>query len=59
MIQYIYIIDQEDNLCNKLKELYKEEKTFCFKKVKENEIDIALKNIPELIIIHEDSLIEI
>ena len=56
MIQYIYIIDQEDYLCNKLKELYKGEENFCFKKVNENEMDIALKNIPELIIIHEDSL---
>ena len=56
MIQYIHIIDQEDYLCNKLKELYKGEENFCFKKVNENEMDIALKNIPELIIIHEDSL---
>ena len=56
MIQYIYIIDEEDYLYNKLKEMYKQDENFCFKKVKEDELEIALKNIPELIIVNEDSL---
>lgn len=56
MIQYIYIIDEDNQLFIKLNELFKNEENFCFKNVKENEVDIALKNIPELIIIHEDSI---
>ena len=42
MIQYIYIIDEEDYLYNKLTEMYNQSTNFCFKKVKENELDIAL-----------------
>lgn len=56
MIQYIYIVDEENDLYNRLTELFKSEDNFCFKLVKENEVDVALKNIPELIIINEDSL---
>lgn len=56
MIQYIYIVDEEVDLYNRLTELFKSEESFCFKLVKENEVDVALKNIPELIIINEDSL---
>ena len=56
MIQYIYIIDEESELINKLNELFKGENAFSFRRVKEYELDIALKNIPSLIIIHEDTL---
>lgn len=56
MIQYIYIIDEENDLYCKLNELYNGKNGFCFKKIKENELEIVLKNIPSLIIIHEDTL---
>ena len=56
MIQYIYIVDEEIDLYNKLNELFKEQDNYIFKHVKENELDIVLKNIPSLIIINEDSL---
>ena len=56
MIQYIYIVDEEKELYNKLNELFINEDNFSFKKVMENELEIALKNIPSLIIINEDSL---
>lgn len=56
MIQYIYIIDEEENLYNKLNDLFEEEKLLCFRNVNKNNIDVALKNIPSLIIINEDTL---
>ena len=56
MIQYIYIVDNEIDLYDKLNELFKEQDNFIFKHVKENELDIVLKNIPSLIIIDEDTL---
>lgn len=56
MIQYIYIIDEEESLYNKLNELFREEKLLCFRNVNKSNIDVALKNIPELIIINEDTL---
>ena len=56
MIQEIYIIDEENNLYNKLIEMFNEEKGFSFKSIKQNDLQIALKNIPSLIIIHEDTL---
>lgn len=56
MIQEIYIIDGEDNLFKKLNTLFYEEDNFCFTNIKEQKLEIALKNIPALIIIHEDTL---
>lgn len=56
MIQDIYIIDEEQSLIEKLNELFIDEKQFCFRKVNQNNIEIALKNIPALIIINEDAI---
>ena len=56
MIQYIYIIDEEIDLYNELKELFRKEDNFCFRNVKPADLEIALKNIPSLIIIHEDNI---
>ena len=56
MVQEIFIIDNNDNLFNNIKELFKEEYAYRFKCVKESELDVVLKNIPALIIIHEDNL---
>ena len=56
MIQEIYIIDEDDNLFNSIKKVFEDEYAFRFKWVKENELSVALNNIPELIIINEDSL---
>ncbi len=58
MIQYIYIIDEETNLYNQLNELFKNDEKFRFRNVKPNNIGVALKNIPALIMINEDSLQE-
>lgn len=56
MFQEIYIIDEDDMLITKMREMFKADKTFKFKNVKTKNLDIALKNIPELIIINEDFL---
>jgi diguanylate cyclase (GGDEF)-like protein len=56
MVQEIYIIDNNNELIEKLKESFKRESNeFVFKSVKTSEIEIALKNIPALIIIDEDT----
>lgn len=56
MVQEIYIIDDSTDLINDLKKLFDAEKEYKFKRVKTENIDIALKNIPSLIIINEDSV---
>ena len=56
MIQDIYIIDNDDNLKNIANNLFKDNKDYRFKKVLTKQIDIALRNIPSLIIINEDNI---
>lgn len=56
MLQEVYIIDDNVELINVLKELFKEEEEFVFKSVRTEDIDEALKSIPALIIVHEDGI---
>lgn len=56
MLQEIFIIDENEELITLLKELFKKESVYKFKKVKTKDLEIALKNIPALIIINEDSI---
>ena len=56
MIQDIYIIDDDESSLPIFKELFKNDKEFKFIGVKTEELDIALKNIPFLIIINEDAI---
>ena len=58
MAQEIYIIDESDELKGTIAELLKKEKEYKLKKVSSGNIDVALKNIPSLIIINEDELEE-
>lgn len=58
MIQEIYIIDNTLETIEKVKEVFKNEKGFRFKNVKTSKLDVALKNIPALIIINEDNIDE-
>ena len=55
-MQEIYIIDDDESSVPIFKELFKAEKEFKFIGVKTEQIDIALKNIPFLIIINEDAI---
>jgi diguanylate cyclase (GGDEF)-like protein len=56
MVQEIYIIDNDESSLPIFRELFKKDNEFKFIGVKTKEIDIALKNIPFLIIINEDSI---
>ena len=56
MIQDIYIIDNTDSVRNVLKNIFKNEVDYQFKSVKTEELNIALKNIPDMIIIDEDTI---
>lgn len=58
MIQEIYIIDDKPDLRETLKRLFKEDRSYRFKNVPTESLDIALKNIPSLIIINEDNIDE-
>lgn len=56
MVYDIYIIDNENELRDKLKESFKRESDeYKFKSVKTSELEVALRNIPSLIIIDEDT----
>jgi len=56
MLQEIYIIDNNNNLKNELTTIFKNEKQYRFTNVKTSKLDEALKNIPSLIIINEDTI---
>lgn len=54
----VYIIDNEDNLRKKLNNSFKQSKGIKFKQIKTDNIDVALKDIPVLIVINEDTISE-
>ena len=56
MFQEIYIIDCENELAMLLREKFENEKAFRFKNINPCNLDIALKNIPDLIIVNEQSI---
>ena len=56
MAQEIYIIDDDESSLPIFKELFRDDKEFKFIGVKTEEIDVALKNIPFLIVINEDAI---
>jgi len=56
MVQEIYIIDDDESSIFVFRELFKNDKEYKFISVKTEQIDIALKNIPSLIVINEDAI---
>ena len=56
MIQEIYIIDDDESSIWIFRELFKNDPEYKFISVKTEQIDIALKNIPSLIVINEDAI---
>lgn len=56
MIQEIYLVDNDTKIYESLNSIFKEEKEYKITKVTEKELDIALKNIPSLIIINDDNI---
>lgn len=58
MLQEIYIVDNDAKGVKELKRLFENEKEFIFRNVKTQNLEVALKNIPSLIIINEDTIDE-
>ena len=56
MFKEIYIIDNENELAMELREKFETEKKFKFKNIHPANLEIALKSIPDLIIINENSI---
>lgn len=56
MYQEIAIIDDDIELTNKFKNIFNKEKDYIFKNINSSIIEQAIKDIPDLIIINEDSL---
>ena len=56
MIQDVYIIDDDDSSIVIFRELFRNDPEYKFTSVKTEQIDIALKNIPSLIVINEDAI---
>ena len=56
MVQDIYLIDNDKELERILREIFKGNKEYSITKVTTEGLEIALKNIPSLIIVNEDSI---
>ena len=56
MIQEIYLIDNQNQLEKTLRNMFKDNKEYSITKVTTEGLEIALKNIPSLIIVNEDSV---
>ncbi len=56
MLNEVYIIDDDESSIVIFKELFKNDLDYKFISVKTEQIDIALKNIPSLIVINEDAI---
>ena len=56
MLQEIYLIDENPELKETLKKIFKGDKGYRFKSVATDNLETALENIPSLIIINEDNL---
>ena len=52
----VYIIDDDESSIVVFRELFRDDKEYKFISVKTEQIDIALKNIPSLIVINEDAI---
>ena len=57
-MQIVYLIDDDDKLKQLLTESFKDNKNYKFKQIRTENIDVALKDIPALIIVNEDTISE-
>ena len=56
MVKEIYIIDDDESSIMVFNKLFENDPEFKFISVKSEQIDLALKNIPSIIIINEDAI---
>ena len=57
-MQIVYLIDDDDKLKKILTESFNDNKNYKFKQIRTENIDVALKDIPALIIVNEDTVSE-
>ena len=58
MFQEIYIVDNANELITELRQIFKDDKSYKFTSIDPNNIDDALKNIPDLIVMNEENINE-
>lgn len=58
MIQDVFIIDEEKHVLKEIEKRFENESEYRFSNIKTSEVDIALRNIPSLIIVNEDTVKE-
>ena len=56
MVNEIYIIDDDQSSIAVFNEMFKDEKDYQFISITTEQVDVALKNIPSLIVINEDAV---
>ena len=58
MAQEIIVIDNKQEIIDEIKEIFKEETEYKFKRIMDAQLEYALKNIPALFVINADELTE-
>ena len=56
MFQEIYVIDDQEELTEELKKMFKEEPNYRFKRILTKDMDYVSNNLPQLIIINDDTI---
>lgn len=56
MFQEIYVIDEQEELTEELKKMFKEETNYRFKRILTKDMDYVSNNLPQLIIINDDTI---
>lgn len=56
MFQEIYVIDEQEELTEELKKMFKEELNYRFKRILTKDMDYVSNNLPQLIIINDDTI---
>mgnify|MGYP004633054301 CR=1 FL=1 len=58
MAQEIIVIDNKQEIIDEIKEIFKEEAEYKFKRIMDAQLEYALRNIPALFVINADELTE-
>ena len=56
MFQEVYVIDEQEELTEELKKIFSENKNLKFKKIETKNIDYIFNNLPQLIVINDDTV---
>lgn len=56
MFQEVYVIDEQEKLTEDLKKLFKDQENLKIKRISVTEIQVMLRNLPQLIIVNDDTI---